>query len=73
MGRTMKESADVKRASESADVVRQQIQELEDQIRQETQALSAAYDRTVTFEPVTLSPKRGQITVQFVALGWDPQ
>lgn len=26
-----------------------------------------------TFERVTLLPKRGQVTVQFVALGWDPQ
>jgi hypothetical protein len=70
MSRTMKEASDVTRASESADAVRQQIQELDEQIREETQALTAGFEARTDFERVTVSPKRGQISVQFVALGW---
>jgi hypothetical protein len=72
VGRSMKESSDVTRASESAEAVKQQMQALEDQIRGETQALAASFDAALTFETVTLAPKRGQVSVQFVALGWDP-
>jgi hypothetical protein len=73
VGRTMKESADVKRASETVDAVRAQAAELEEQIRKETQALADSFDRAVELEQVTLAPKRGQVLVHFVALGWDPQ
>jgi hypothetical protein len=72
VSRTMKEASDVTRASESADAVRQQIQELDEQIREETQALTAGLEAGTDLERVTVSPKRGQISVQFVALGWDP-
>jgi hypothetical protein len=72
VGRSMKESGDVTRASESVEAVRKQIQDLEDQIRAETQTLTDSFDAAVTLETVTLSPKRGQVAVQFVALGWDP-
>jgi hypothetical protein len=72
VSRSMKETADVKRASESVEAVRQQMQELDDRVREETQELSATFEAEPKFERVTLSPKRGQISVQFVALGWDP-
>ncbi len=73
VGRTMKESSDVKRASDSEEAVRQQLQELEDQIRGDTQAVAEAHDSDLAFERVTLSPRRGQVTVQLVALGWEPR
>jgi hypothetical protein len=73
VGRSMKESGDIQRANESADAVRAQVKELDDQAREETQAIAAAYDRAPEFERTTLVPKRGQITVQLVALGWDPE
>ena len=72
VGRTMKESGDVQRASESVDAVRSQVTELDDQIRRETQAIVAEFDRPPDLEQVSLVPKRGQINVQLVALGWDP-
>ena len=73
VGRSMKESSDVKRASETAEAVRAQATELEDQLREETQTVAANFDRPVELERVTLLPKRGQVLVHFVALGWDPQ
>ena len=73
VGRTMKETSDVKRASESAEAVRAQIRELDEAAEEETQTLAAAFDRSVDLERVTLLPKRGQVLVHFVALGWDPR
>ena len=73
MGRSMKEASDVKRASESVEAVQQQIKELEDAVREETQAIAAQFDADPVLDHVTLAPKRGQVTVQFVALGWDPR
>ena len=72
MGRSMKEAEDVKRASESVEQVRARIQELEDEIREETQAIAAGYATEAPLERMTLNPKRGQVAVQFVALGWIP-
>ena len=73
MGRTMKEAGDVQRASESVEAVRRQINQLDDRLREETQAVVATFDRPPVFEQVTLLPKRGQVSVQLVALGWDPE
>jgi hypothetical protein len=68
----MKEAGDVQRASESAEAVRAQISQLEDQIRADTQAIAANFDRAPLLERETLLPKRGQVSVQLIALGWDP-
>jgi hypothetical protein len=73
VGRSMKESSDVQRASETADAVRTRQKQLEDQIQQETKTIAAAFDQPADFEHVTLQPKRGQVTVQLLALGWDPE
>jgi hypothetical protein len=72
MGRTMKEAGDVQRASESVEAVRAQAAALDEQLRQETQTIAASFDRTPELERVTLLPKRGQLSVQLIALGWDP-
>lgn len=73
VGRTMKESGDVQRASESVEAVRAQAKELDDQVRHETQAIASEFDRAPVLEQVTIVPKRGQINVQLLALGWDPE
>jgi hypothetical protein len=73
VGRTMKETSDVKRASESADAVRAHIRELDEAAEEEARTLAAAFDRAADLERVTLLPKRGQVLVHFVALGWDPR
>jgi hypothetical protein len=70
VGRTMKEAEDVKRASETVEAVRQQIQDLEAQVSEETRAIAAGFDASAPLGRVTLTPKRGQVTVLFVALGW---
>jgi len=69
----MKESADVQRANESVEAIEKQIQALDDQVRQETQAIVAEFERAPVLDQVTLLPKRGQVSVQLIALGWDPQ
>jgi hypothetical protein len=73
MSRTMKESADVQRANESVEAIQKQIQALDDQVRQETQVIVAEFERAPVLEQMTLLPKRGQVSVQLIALGWDPQ
>jgi hypothetical protein len=73
MGRTMKEAGDVQRASESVEAVREQIKQLDNRLREETQAIVATFDRPPVLERVTLLPKRGQVSVQLLALGWDPE
>jgi hypothetical protein len=72
VGRTMKESGDVQRASETVEAVRAQAEQLAEQVREETQAIAATFTRAPILERVTLLPKRGQVSVQLVALGWDP-
>jgi hypothetical protein len=71
VGRSMKESEDIKRASENADAVRARIKTLEEEILQETQKITGATQTAV--ERVSLSPKRGQVSVQLIGLGWMPQ
>jgi hypothetical protein len=73
VGRTMKEAGDIQRANESVEAVRAQVKELDDQVREETQAIAANFERAPVFERATLLPKRGQATVQLLALGWDPE
>jgi hypothetical protein len=71
IGRTMKEGSDVQRAAETVDAVRAQAQQLDDEIREETQRVTAAFERAPELERIALLPKRGQVAVQLVALGWD--
>jgi hypothetical protein len=73
MGRSRKEAADVKRAEESVAAVRGQIADLEARIAEEVHAIAERMDADLAFDRVTLAPKRGQVSVQFVALGWDPR
>ena len=73
VGRTMKESGDVQRANDNVESVQAQAKELDDQLREETQTIATNFDRAPVFEKATLLPKRGQVTVQLTALGWDPE
>jgi hypothetical protein len=73
VGRTMKEASDVERAAENVEAVRKQIRDLEDQIAADAAAIQARHEADVPLERVTLAPKRGQVAVQFVALGWRPR
>ncbi len=71
LGRASKEQDDIKRAQENVDVSRKALEELDAQIAEETAAIAARFDADAsTLETVSLAPKRGQVLVQFVALGW---
>jgi hypothetical protein len=70
MGRSMKETSDVKRAAEGVDTVRKQIQALEDQVAADAATIAARYEAAPPLDRLALAPKRGHVAVEFVALGW---
>jgi hypothetical protein len=71
MGRASKEQDDIKRAQQNVDVEKRKLEELDAQIAEESAAIAARYDADASnLETVSLVPKRGQILVQSVALGW---
>ena len=71
LGRASKEQDDIKRAQENVDVSRKSLEELDAQIAEETAAIAARFDADASkLESGSVAPKRGQILVQFVALGW---
>ncbi|MEX1128734.1 MAG: DUF87 domain-containing protein [Vicinamibacterales bacterium] len=73
MGRSMKEKDDVKRAAANVAALRRQLEAFDESVREETQAIAARYQGAPEIEAITIAPKRGQVAVQFVALGWDPR
>jgi hypothetical protein len=72
IGRSMKESEDIKRAEETVEAVRKEQAEIEDTVKAELQQLTGRFTADPAIQRVALSPKRGAVTVQFVALGWVP-
>jgi hypothetical protein len=72
VSRSMKEDADVKRAAESVESVHRAMEALERQISADITAVSTRFDENVPLERVVVAPKRGQVEVLFVALGWSP-
>ena len=74
MSRASKEHDDIKRAQENVDVAKRAIEEMDATIAEETAGIAARFDADASaIEPVALTPKRGQVLVQFVALGWRDQ
>jgi hypothetical protein len=73
VGRSMKEASDVKRATESVESVKASIEALDGEIAEAVAGVTAKIDQDAPLEQVSLSPKRGQIEVQFVALAWKPE
>ncbi len=72
IGRSMKESEDIKRAEETVEAVKQEQAKIEETVKTELQQLTDRFAADVTIDRVALAPKRGAVTVQFVALGWLP-
>ena len=68
----MKESEDIKRAEESVEAVKQEQANVEEALKAELQELTDRFGGHVSIDRVAISPKRGAVTVQFVALGWLP-
>lgn len=74
VGRSMREQEDVQRAAEGVDAVRGRIADLEAAIAEETKKIAAEFEsRPEDVTTVAIAPKKSQITVQFVALGWRPR
>jgi hypothetical protein len=70
-GRAAKEYGDVGRAKETVEMMDKQLEELNAQLEAEVAALDTKVDPArEQFEKVTMRPKKTDITVQFVALGW---
>jgi hypothetical protein len=72
IGRSMKEADDIKRAAENVEAVQQQQTAVDDALKTELQQLTDRFGGEVQLHHLALAPKRGQVTVQFVALGWVP-
>jgi hypothetical protein len=72
VGRTMKETEDIKRATENVEAVRARMRALEEELLQETRKITEG-SAQASIERLSLSPKRGQVSVQLVGLGWIPE
>jgi hypothetical protein len=71
VGRASKEQDDIKRAQENVDVAKAALEELDATIAEEAAAIAARFDAAAgSLETVSVAPKRGQVLVQTVALGW---
>ncbi len=73
VGRSMKEASDVKRASETVQAIKEQIAALEAEVAEQAGAIASQFETELTFGHVSVAPKRGQVSVTFVGLGWDPE
>ena len=72
-GRVMKESKDVSQAEENVVALQQQLADLEEQFKSESEALSAATDPVnEKLESISIKPTKANITVKFVTLAWTP-
>jgi hypothetical protein len=71
VGRASKEQDDVKRAEQNVEVARKALEELDAAIEEEVRAIAARYDAAASaIDTLSIVPKRGQVLVQSVALGW---
>jgi hypothetical protein len=73
VSRSMKESSDVARAGETVEAINQQITEMNSEVESATQELIAQQDTsTEQLEPVSVKPKKKDISVRLVSLAWLP-
>lgn len=73
MGRSRKESGDVERARETVEVVRGQLENLEAEVRLQTDQIQAAMDpATEPLERIIVKPKKTNIAVRLFTLAWAP-
>jgi len=72
VGRSMKETDDIRRANENLEVLDERARALQDEITAETRRITEQFDAASTVEKLSLAPKRGQVSVQLLGLGWLP-
>jgi hypothetical protein len=70
-GRVLKERQDVGRAQETAQVVQERLADLEAQFQAELAAAGVA-GASDTLDPITVRPKKGQVSVRLLSLAWAP-
>lgn len=70
-GRAAKEGKDVSRARDEVDVLQAQIEEMEEKLRAEAEAIEQGSGDTP--EAVQIKPRSSDVTVEHVALLWVPQ
>jgi hypothetical protein len=73
VGRSMKESDDIRRANDSLEAVDDRAKALQNEIAEETRRITEQFDAVPAVERLSLVPKRGQVSVQLVGLGWLPE
>jgi hypothetical protein len=72
-GKISRESTDVAKAQGALDSAKQQLADLEARIEQETAAVSERVDPlTEPLDKIVIKPKKTNISVQLVSLGWAP-
>ncbi len=72
-GRILRETQDAARARENQEVLAAELQELQAEMEKELAALQAAADPlTEELEQLTVAPKKTDISVRVLALGWLP-
>jgi hypothetical protein len=73
VGRTVKESEDIDRAAENVQALRQQLSDIESQLKAETdQAISAIDPQNESLQTVELRPKKSNIAIRVLSLSWVP-
>jgi hypothetical protein len=69
----MKEAEDVNRAQETVGAVEQQLAELDEQFKTETQEIEKAADaQSEPLEKISLKPTKSNISVKLLTLAWAP-
>jgi DNA helicase HerA-like ATPase len=73
VGRSLEEQGDVNRAKETVAAYQKQLDELNEQLKSEIDALENKMDPTLEkLETITIRPKKTDISVQLVSLAWAP-
>ncbi len=73
MSRTLKENQDIERAGENVEALKQQLADLEKEFTRETESLATQLQtQAETLETIKIRPKKSNITVALVGLGWVP-
>jgi hypothetical protein len=73
VGRSVEQSQDVARASETVEALKQQLADLDAQFQAEATAIEAGHDpASESFETIELRPNKTNIRVKIVALAWTP-
>ncbi len=73
LSRSMKEKQDVDRATENVEALTEKLADLETEFKNEVEALGTRWNlEKEVFENVTIRPKKSDIKIGLVGLGWVP-